>query len=217
MPASGEADMTVLYGEFAVQEKKYDFTPTATKKPRRILTREDWIDAATAMLVDKSVDSVHPATLAKELGITIGSFYYHFKDRNDLLVSLLKKWHERSTAQAMSSYGSLSVDDALPQLLALPSHGSTARRAAMVEFAIRGWARRDDMAREAVRQVDEQRLAMFAAAFRKKGFTKADAAHRAFMVYGFLLAEATLWDVSDDGARKRRLKWAKKLILLPID
>lgn len=198
-------------------DKKYDFTPTATKKPRRILTRDDWIDAATAMLVDKSVDSVHPATLAKELSITIGSFYYHFKDRNDLLVSLLKKWHEQTTAQAITSYGGLEVDDALPQLLALPSHGSTARRAAMVEFAIRGWARRDDMAREAVRQVDEQRLAMLAAAFKKKGFTRTEAANRAFTVYGFLLAEAILWDVSDTASRKRRLNWARKLVLLPLN
>lgn len=196
--------------------KKFDFTPAPAKAPRRVLTRDDWIDAATEILVNKSVDSIHPATLATELGVTIGSFYYHFKDRSDLLVSVLKKWHERTTAQVVLSYGAAPLEEALAGLLSLPSHGITARRAAMVEFAIRAWARRDEMAREAVKQVDRQRIDIFAAAFRKSGFSKSEAASRSFLVYSYLLSEAILWEVTDATSRKRHLAFARKLFLLPV-
>lgn len=196
--------------------KKFDFTPEPVKKPRRVLTRDDWIDSATEILVSKSVDSIHPAALATELGVTIGSFYYHFKDRSDLLVSLLKKWHERTTAQVVLSYGGAPLEEALAGLLSLPSHGVTARRAAMVEFAIRAWARRDEMAREAVKQVDQQRIDMLAAAFRKSGFARGEAESRSFLVYSYLLSEAILWEVTDTKSRKRHLSFARKLFLMPV-
>jgi AcrR family transcriptional regulator len=199
-----------------VPGKKFDFTPEPTKKPRRVLNRDDWIDLATGILVSKSVDSIHPAALATDLGVTIGSFYYHFKDRNDLLVSVLKKWHERTTTQVVRAYGEAPLEQALAGLLSLPAHGATARRAAMVEFAIRAWARRDDMAREAVKQVDQQRIDLFAAAFRKGGFARAEAQSRAFLVYSYLLSEAILWEVTDAKARKRQLAFAKKLLLMPL-
>ncbi len=187
-----------------------------TKAPRRTLTRLDWIDAATEILVSKSVDAIHPATLARDLGITIGSFYYHFRDRNDLLASVLRQWHERTTAQAMQEYAGMPIEELAYELMALPLHGLTARHAAMVEFAIRGWARRDDMARQAVLEVDQQRLALYADALRKSGFGKAEAENRAFLIYSVQMAQAILWDVNDEKARKRQLNFAKKLILLPL-
>lgn len=198
---------------FEVQDNKNELQSTPRKKPRRLLTRDDWIDAATEILVSKSVDAIHPATLAKDLGITIGSFYYHFKDRNDLLISVLNKWHEQTTAQVVRSYGDLPLEQALHEILSLPFHGLTARRAAMVEFAIRAWARRDEMARQAVREVDEQRLAYYTAALQKSGFSKAEASNRAFLAYSFQISQAMLWDVNDDKARKRQLNFAKKLLL----
>ena len=202
--------------ETPVPGQTVDAPTTSAKKPRRVLTRGDWIGAATDILDSKSVDSIHPATLATELGVTIGSFYYHFKDRNDLLVSVLRQWHERTTAQVALSYGSVPLEEALESLLSLPSHGVTARRAAMVEFAIRAWARRDEMAREAVRQVDQQRIGMLAQAFRKSGFAKGDADSRAFLVYSYLLSEAILWEVTDEKSRKRHLAFARKLFLMQV-
>ncbi|AXA92075.1 TetR/AcrR family transcriptional regulator [Massilia sp. YMA4] len=196
-----------------------DATPEETparKAPRRTLTRLDWIDAATEILVSKSVDAIHPATLARDLGITIGSFYYHFKDRNDLLASVLRQWHERTTAQVMEEYAGMPIDELAYELMALPLHGLTARHAAMVEFAIRAWARRDEMARQAVLEVDQQRLGLYTDALRNSGFSKAEAENRAFLIYSFQMSQALLWDVNDEKARKRQLNFAKKLFLQPL-
>ena len=190
--------------------------PAAKKTGRRTLTRLDWIDAATEILVSKSVDAIHPATLARDLGITIGSFYYHFKDRNDLLASVLRQWHERTTAQVMHEYEGMPIAEMAYELMALPLHGLTARHAAMVEFAIRAWARRDDMARQAVLEVDQQRLGLYTDALRNSGFPKAEAENRAFLIYSFQMSQALLWDVNDEKARKRQLNFARKLFLQPL-
>lgn len=186
-------------------------------KAKRILTPDDWIDAATDLLVSKSIDAVRIEVLARELGITVGSFYYHFKDRNDLLSQLLKRWHERTTAQVVRTLGGreFTADEALRELLSLPFHGLTARRAAMIEFAIRAWARRDEMARQAVREVDEQRLAYYTQGLQQFGFSKSEASNRAFAIYSFQLAQSLLWDVNDEKARKRQLKFTQELLLTP--
>lgn len=193
-----------------------DQTPSPRRATsRRVLSPDDWIDAATELLVSKSIDAVSIEALARALGITIGSFYYHFKDRSDLLAQLLRRWHERTTAQVVRSFEGrvLTAEKVLDELLSLPFHGLTARRAAMIEFAIRAWARRDDMARQAVREVDEQRLAYYARGLQDFGFTRAEAAKRAFAVYSFQLAQSLLWDVNDDKARKRQLRFMKELLL----
>lgn len=202
--------------ESGVQSEKKKPEAGARAKPRRVLSADDWIDAATDLLVSKSVDAVRVETLAKELGITVGSFYHHFKDRNDLLSKMLKRWHERTTAQVVRSYGELAPEEALHEILTLPFHGLTARRAAMVEFAIRAWARRDEMARQAVREVDEQRLAYYTKGFQKLGFRKAEAANRAFLVYSYQISQSLLWEVNDDKARKKQLNFAKELLLTPL-
>ena len=184
-------------------------------KTKKILSPDDWIDAATELLISKSIDAVRVESLARELGITVGSFYYHFKDRNDLLSKLLQRWHERTTAQVLRTFEGrvFSADDVLGEILALPFHGLTARRAAMIEFAIRAWSRRDEMARQAVREVDEQRLAYYNRGFQEMGFGKAEASNRAFTLYSFQLSQSLLWELNDDKTRKRQLNFTKEMLL----
>ena len=49
------------------------------------LTPERWIEAATEVLVDHGIDSVRVDVLAQQLQVTRGSFYWHFRDREELL------------------------------------------------------------------------------------------------------------------------------------
>ena len=54
---------------------------------RSPLTPQDWVQSAIVLLTDRGIDSVRVDVLAKILGVTRGSFYWHFKDRDDLLKS----------------------------------------------------------------------------------------------------------------------------------
>lgn len=68
--------------------------PVAEKqgKSTESLTRDDWISAAWDMLGENGLDGVRVEPLARRLGVTKGSFYWHFKDRQQLMEALLDRW-----------------------------------------------------------------------------------------------------------------------------
>jgi len=68
--------------------------PVAEKqgKSTESLTRDDWISAAWDMLGENGLDGVRVEPLARSLGVTKGSFYWHFKDRQQLMEALLDRW-----------------------------------------------------------------------------------------------------------------------------
>ena len=52
--------------------------------------------AARLALLHRGADGVRVEVLAHELGVTKGSFYWHFRDRADLLEALLVEWEEET-------------------------------------------------------------------------------------------------------------------------
>lgn len=62
------------------------------RKTTESLTRDDWISGAWEMLGENGLDGVRVEPLARRLGVTKGSFYWHFKDRQELLEALLDRW-----------------------------------------------------------------------------------------------------------------------------
>lgn len=62
----------------------------------RDLSRKDWLNAARLALLKGGVNAVRVETLARKLNVTKGSFYWHFRDREELLEALLGEWeHEK--------------------------------------------------------------------------------------------------------------------------
>jgi AcrR family transcriptional regulator len=61
------------------------------------MTRDDWMRAARLALLDGGPGAVRVEKLARDLRVTKGSFYWHFKDREDLLEALLREWEEESS------------------------------------------------------------------------------------------------------------------------
>ena len=57
------------------------------------------MDAAFDALANGGIDAVRVDPLAKKLGVTRGSFYWHFKDRAALHTAMLKDWRKRATYQ----------------------------------------------------------------------------------------------------------------------
>ena len=68
------------------------------------LGREDWLRAARLALLRGGVEAVRVEKLARDLGVTKGSFYWHFKDRDELLDLLLREW-EREVPEMLSEVG----------------------------------------------------------------------------------------------------------------
>ncbi|MCR5879609.1 TetR/AcrR family transcriptional regulator [Phenylobacterium sp. J367] len=144
----------------------------AAKRP---LTRDDWIDAATRRLVNMSVDAVRVEPLAAEIGVSRGSFYWHFKSRKELLEAILAKWRENQTRRIVERIKQdrrLGVREQLAQLRVLPSNRK-ADVAAALELAIRAWARRDKLAKRVVEEVDRERMEFTVSLMIEGGRTRA--------------------------------------------
>src|SRR5574343_306772 len=58
---------------------------------------ELWLQAAREALLDGGVEAVKIQVLAKELNLSRASFYWFFKDRDELLDALLAQWRDRNT------------------------------------------------------------------------------------------------------------------------
>jgi AcrR family transcriptional regulator len=181
---------------------------------RSTLTPEAWIDAATALLVDQGVDAVRVDALAKALEVTRGSFYWHFKDREALLVAMLNAWRQAATEQVIRRFEGQSADPLalIGELISLPFRGRSAERAARVELAIRAWARGDALARQAVDEVDERRLSYIAQCFSALGFGFAEARARAFILYGYEVAESILSHQGTPSQKSERSALLQRLV-----
>lgn len=187
----------------------------ASAPSRTAMTPEDWIAAATERLVERGVDAIRVDVLAKEMGVSRGSFYWHFKDREDLLQRLLKAWRDQATEQIIERF-EREHDDArqlLRDLLSLPFRGMSARRAANIELAIRAWARSDPVARHAVDDVDSRRISYIAQVFSALGFAIRDARARAFALYAYEVAESLLFAQGTESQKTERSALMETLLL----
>ena len=170
---------------------------------RAPLTREDWIESAQAILIKGGIDSVRVDNLAKELKITRGSFYYHFKSREDLLQSLLANWRARATENIIQQLANTHYSplEKLQHLLGLPFRGRAAKEAAAFEIGIRGWARRDAMARQAMDEVDQHRLHYIESLLIQTGYNEQQAKDTASLIYAYQLSIAIVLPNGDPEER----------------
>jgi AcrR family transcriptional regulator len=164
-----------------------------------------WIEAAFDALAEGGIDAVRVDPLAKNLGVTRGSFYWHFADRAALHTAMLKEWRKRQSYQVGSRIESQTSapEERLHRTLKLPNSSPRAKRAAAIEIAVRLWSRRDAEAAKAVRHIDRVRLNYYAKLFGEMGLAPAQARKRAYMFYASLMAQAFIFtdgdtDVSDD-------------------
>lgn len=180
---------------------------------RASLTPGTWIEAATEVLVDQGIDHVRVDLLAQRLGVTRGSFYWHFKDREDLLRRVLQAWRETATENLTARLESAHEDplEQLRDVLSLPFRGRAAARAARIELAIRAWARRDQMARFAVDEADSSRIGYIAQLFSALGFPVLEARSRAFLLYGYIVSESQMPTLGSKAQKDERRRFAERL------
>lgn len=165
--------------------------------PKRQLTRDDWIDAATERLVNQSIDAVRVEPLAAAIGVSRGSFYWHFSSRKELLEAILGKWRENQTRRIVERIKQdrrLGVREQLAQLRTLRGNRK-ADAAAALELAIRTWARRDKLARRIVAEVDRERLDFTRSLLLEGGAEPAEADYLALLGYAYSIGESLLHDV----------------------
>ncbi len=146
----------------------------------------------------QGADAVRVERLAEALGVTKGSFYWHFKDRNALLEALLEAWQMQAT-YAIIDQVEANGGDCRARLTTLFT--IVARVDGRLDRAIRTWAEQDPSARNALDQVDSRRLAYLETLFLGMGFSLPAANARARLVYHALIGQFTMGPAVAHGAR----------------
>jgi AcrR family transcriptional regulator len=153
-------------------------------------------------MLKSSVDGVRVDRLAKDLKVTRGSFYWHFRDRAALLDAVLRRW-EQITVEYNQLLMSEAPDPAarLLRYLQLPEDVRTAQPSGDIEMAIRGWARRSAKVRLVVRRVDTMRERLVIDIFRALG---ADDTRAGTLARLCMAIAGRLWLAHTDSPRQRR-------------
>jgi AcrR family transcriptional regulator len=151
---------------------------------RTQLDRIDWVENANDVLAREGVSGLRVEALAKRCGVTKGSFYWHFKDRRDLLGAVLERWKE-GRIRDIEKTTSISPGQERAQLhYAIEVYGASRNRRGMaIELAIRDWARHDPQAAAVVESVDLYRLECTRRLFVSVGMSDAEAKSRSLLLY----------------------------------
>jgi AcrR family transcriptional regulator len=160
--------------------------PTRRKlaSPRAQLDRGNWIESAIEVLARDGLGGLRIEVLAKRCGVTKGSFYWHFKDRQDLLTAMLEYWKE-GRIRDIEKTTSVTPGREREQLhFAIEVYGASRNRKGMaIELAVRDWARHDPQAATFVEAVDLYRLDCTRKLFVATGMTDAEAKSRSLLLY----------------------------------
>lgn len=153
-----------------------------------------WIEAALDQLAQTGIDGVRVELLAKRLGVTKGSFYWHFKDRDAMFGAMLSHWRRRATLGLIERLDrdEVTPDSRLQRLLRLPLAGKRSSWGADIELALRLWGRRDQRARAVLKEVDQLRLRYIESLLVSSGTAPDEAKAGAIIAYSYMRVAATL-------------------------
>ena len=154
------------------------------------LDRDDWTRAALEVLGERGVAGLAIEPLARSLGTTKGSFYWHFRNREDLLRAALERWENEETDAVITMLGPLADGGSrLRELLTaiFLTHADVPDRSVGLAAAAGHPAVEEVLARVTRRRIDYVAEQLVAA-----GLDEAEARHRAVLAYTSYLGYSTL-------------------------
>jgi AcrR family transcriptional regulator len=150
------------------------------------LSARDWLDHGLKALAASGHAALKAEPLAKAMGVSRGSFYWHFVDIGAFHAAILRHWREVAAEQIIANVEAAAKDEnPLPVLLRQAFSGKLA-----LEKAVRSWASFDTAARAAVQAIDRRRLEYIESLLRDAGLPHEVAQARAQILYWAFLGSA---------------------------
>lgn len=156
-------------------------------EPRGRLSATDWEQAALDVLAQSGVAAVAVESLARSLGVTKGSFYWHFPTREALLKAAIDRWEQRDEDQVIAHVERIA--DPRERLRELFHRVSREVQSHLVYAALLQ-ASDHPIVQPVIERISKRRLALLTFAYSEAGFDARSASHRARLAYtaysGFL-------------------------------
>jgi AcrR family transcriptional regulator len=144
------------------------------------LTASDWADAALQLIAEQGLSALTVSTLATRLGVTKGSFYWHFAGRSELLAAALSRWEQRATSENIR--GLNAIPDPR-QRLALMLDASTQPPRSRSLYAALAEAAEDPVVGPILNRVATTRVQYLEHTYRELGIAPAAAKSLAVLAY----------------------------------
>jgi AcrR family transcriptional regulator len=157
------------------------------KFERARLTADDWEQAALDLIAQQGVSAVAVEPLARQLGVTKGSFYWHFPTREALLKSALERWEKQDVDTLLDQMEPIA--DARERLCELFRRTGREAKSHVIYSALLR-ALDHPIVQPVMARVSQRRMDFLTRAYRQIGMNRSIAAHRARLAYaayvGFL-------------------------------
>jgi AcrR family transcriptional regulator len=156
---------------------------------KNLLSAQDWADAALETIGTHGIEGVAVEALARELGVTKGSFYWHFANREALIVAALDLWEARETDTVLERV--VQETDPRARIKRLITEVNASRRASRVYMALAN-ATTPAFVHETVERVSQRRFDFIADCYRALGLPAATARQWALMTFSVFLGSLQL-------------------------
>ena len=168
-----------------------------TKTAKETLHRDAWLKKALDVLFSHGINDVKVEILARELDVTKGSFYWHFKNREALLNEMVD-WWRNNQIEFIDTLDVSHIRDA-PNLIRLVIDFTDHTDDSHHDVAMREFARFNDYAACSVAEIDQRRIDYLQLLFAAAGFDDAESLLRAQALYFYQVGEyTTSLNVPDD-------------------
>jgi AcrR family transcriptional regulator len=156
------------------------------------LSARNWLDQGLRALAQDGFTALKAESLAKAMGVSRGSFYWHFADIGAFHAAILAHWRDVAAEQIIANVEASAKDDNPLAVLLRQAFGGKL----VLENAVRTWAALDPLARAAVQAIDRRRLSYVESLLKASGLPDDVARARAQILYwaflGFALSDKPL-------------------------
>lgn len=167
---------------------RYHTHMNVSSKPERTrLSAEDWELAALQLIAEQGVGALAVEALARQLGVTKGSFYWHFRTREALLHAALERWEQYGEREVLGQIEQITDPrQRLPELFRRVAHELQPHRV----YAALLKALDHPQVVPVMARVSQRRMEFLTTAYREAGLPPGEALNRARLTYaayvGFL-------------------------------
>ncbi len=154
--------------------------PLPGKSDKSRLSSSDWEQAALDLLAEQGVAAVAVEPLARRLGVTKGSFYWHFPSREALLKSALELWEKQDQEAVFDQID--AIDDPRERLYALFRRTSREIRSHVIYSHLLK-AMDQPVVQPLMERVSTRRVNYLLTGYRSLGMSRRDAMNRARLAY----------------------------------
>lgn len=174
-------------------------------KPRKRISRADWLERALKVLEKDGADEVKIDRLARELKVARSGFYWHFEDRQALIRAMIEYWGDEFTAVVTSNRSILSGNPR--QRLMGTMKMIVKNDLTRYEIPMRAFAEKDPVARKLVDRIYRRRLEFTRTAFSDMGFRGDELEMRTHL---FVCYHAWEGPMFRNLSKADRTKWIRK-------